>query len=410
MRTIARRGRGVALLIGGALIDLCAVVNVPGAADYSVVAGEPTVSISAFGTALVLFAGVLWVSVLWRNRWPFLALIAGGVLALIGVSYLLLLVGSVYCARKYPARIVQLSAITVATVVLFVIREALTTWGGALSWFFATRVDAGESAWVVASIVVALISLIVVAAIVLASRARSRAVENETRADYEQSRADSLTEETIRQAERERIARDMHDALAHRLSVVSLHAGALEGASGDSTQHIARTVREQTHAALQDMRGLIGELRSGPVPSTPSSMRALGAMVSELRNSGIAIHAYVVIEGAERASAQLDSAVYRIGQEALTNAMKHAASEPIDLFVHASPQDGVRIRVVNPVLAAGGVTVPGGQHGLVGIRERAAALGGKAWIGAHEASFIVDVTLPWQDREQSSLSSNGAHQ
>jgi len=205
----------------------------------------------------------------------------------------------------------------------------------------------------------------------------------------------------VRQAERERIARDMHDALAHRLSVVSLHAGALEAAGmtvGRDAGEIARTVREQTHAALEDMRGLIGDLRSGPGEASPATMRAVGALLSDLRAGGVQITAYVVIEAPERATAQFDSAVHRIVQEALTNALKHGKRAPIDVFVQVGPPEGARIRVVNALRPHAAPLAPGGGHGTIGIRERAVALGGTAWIGAHEGTFIVDVTLPWQER------------
>jgi signal transduction histidine kinase len=126
-------------------------------------------------------------------------------------------------------------------------------------------------------------------------------------------------------------------------------------------------------------------------------MRALGQLLGEHRAAGAPITAYVVLEDPERASTQFDGAVYRIVQEALTNARKHAPGVAVDVHVQAGPVEGARIRIVNP-LAAMGAPLPSGGNGTVGIRERAAALGGTAWIGAHEGCFIVDVTLPWQER------------
>lgn len=389
------------LFVGGMLFDTLALVNVPGAVILPATDADP-VSLTDLGTGLFLLVITLWVSVFWRRRLPLLSLIAGGVLALIGISYLLLLIGAIACVRRWPTRMVLVGGSAAGAVGLFALREATTAWGAALPWLFAS--DAGsqyEPVWIAASFIWAAVSLAAAAGVVSVSRTRARAEHSDQRAAREHRRADALNEQMVRQAERERIARDMHDALAHRLSVVSLHAGALETASGGGgdTAEMARTVREQARAALQDMRGLVGELRSGPAQpaSAPATMRAIGALLADLRAAGVPLTTYVVIESAERASAMLDGAVYRIVQEALTNAIKHAPSAPLDLFLHADPVSGVRIRVVNP-LRPGGSVVPGGGNGLLGIRERAGALDGEVWAGAHEGSFIVDVTLPWQER------------
>jgi signal transduction histidine kinase len=148
------------------------------------------------------------------------------------------------------------------------------------------------------------------------------------------------------------------------------------------------------------MRGLIGDLRSGSDMSTssPASMRAMGALLMDLRAGGADVRPYVMIDSAERASALLDSAVFRIVQEGLTNAVKHGPRMPIDVFVLVEPPSGARIRISNPLGRQPNSTVPGGANGLVGIRERAAALGGEAWLGPHDGAFIVDVRLPWHER------------
>lgn len=127
-------------------------------------------------------------------------------------------------------------------------------------------------------------------------------------------------------------------------------------------------------------------------------MRAVGSLVTGIRSTGHPITSDVLIESVERAGALLDSAVYRIVQEAITNALKHAAGAPVDVYVRVSPTDGARIRVVNPLVMLPRTSVPGGGNGILGVRERAAALGGDSWIGPHEGSFIVDVTMPWQER------------
>lgn len=400
-RRARRAGAGVALFVLGVLIDVCGVVNIPGATAFSRANGGE-VTLGPVGTIVVLLVIAAWVAVFWRERHPLLPLIAGIVLAAIGVSYLLLLVGSVAFVRHRPERL-RLTAILVsAGVLLFAAREAFTSWGGALPWFLTSRADAAvEPVWILIPFVCALLSLGVGSGVVAISRSKERADRSDRRVAAEVQRADVLTEQAARQAERERIARDMHDALAHRLSVVSLHAGALEAAAGQGdASEMARTVREQTHAALQDMRGLIGDLRSpdGSAAAAPAMMRAIGSMLSGMRASGQQITSLVLLESPERAGALFDAGVYRIVQESLTNATKHGSGSAIDVFVHVSPAEGARVRVVNPQGAAVVSAVPGGGNGILGIRERVAGLGGEAWIGDYEGSFIVDVSLPWQER------------
>jgi len=404
-RAATHSAASIVLLIVGALIDICAVANVPGAAIFPDADGADggVLRITGLGVSLALLSVAAWFSVLWRRGHPLYALIAGALLAVIGMSYLLLLVGAVALVRQKPAKTMQVGVLVGCGVFLFALREVLTPWGGALAWFLTSDVSAVVGIeWKIVVIVCTLVSLGAAVGVVAITRTRVRAERSEQQAAAQLHRADALAEQTVRQAERERIARDMHDALAHRLSVVSLHAGALEAAAASrgDTGEMARTVREQTHAALQDMRGLIGELRSGAdaEPSVPATMRAVGALVAGLRAAGHPITSLILIESPERAGALFDGAVFRIVQESLTNAIKHAPRSSIDLIVQVSPEAGARIRVVNPLVGGMPGGIPGGGNGVLGIRERVASLGGGSWIGAYEGAFIVDVTLPWQER------------
>lgn len=230
----SRRVSTVAILIVGALFDVCAVSNVPGAAVFVEGAVDGRVTVTPLGTALAFLGILAWVSLLWGNRVPVLPMIAGGVLALIGISYLLLIVAGVGFVHRKPDRARHVAFLVGGIVAVFVLREVLTPWGSGLAWFFASDVAAqNDPGWNAAIVVIALISLGVAAAVLALSQTRARAQQSELRVVAEAQRADGLHEETVRQAERERIARDMHDALAHRLSVVSLHAGGARGRRRD---------------------------------------------------------------------------------------------------------------------------------------------------------------------------------
>lgn len=399
-------GWSTGLFVLGCLWDICAVMNVPGAAVFR--AGVPReVSITDTGTLLVLAAIIAWASVFARARHPQLVLIAGGALMLLGVSYALALVGVFHALLRWPRRASLIGGIAVAAVALFVLRESLTEWGAALPWLFsADGGSPGGPAWDIARWVIAALALCAVGGLVVHQRTRAEAAASRARAAREHERADALGEQLARQAERERIARDLHDGLGYRLSTAALSASAFEAqvaadpAIDPSLAGWARTVRQQTHAALEDVRGVVGGLRSEPAeapPAPPASLRLIAPLLTDLRAGGRRIDAYVLIDGADRVAPALDAAAYRIVQESLTNALKHAPGEPISLTVDAAPDRGVRVRIENP-MAARAAGVPSGGQGIVGIRERAASAGGSAWIGPHEGRFIVDVRLPWAER------------
>jgi signal transduction histidine kinase len=105
----------------------------------------------------------------------------------------------------------------------------------------------------------------------------------------------------------------------------------------------------------------------------------------------------ILVDGVERAAAVLDHTVFRIVQEALTNAMKHAAHAPVSIVVEATPAAGVHVRVANPVAAASSIAGHGSGGGIMGIRERVDHLGGTCDIGERGGEFVVQVDLPWAE-------------
>jgi len=394
---VAGVGWSVVLFLAGGVFDLLALVNVPGSTNARA-------SLTGFGAVLFLATSLAWLLVFVRKHHPLLPLIAGGVLLLTGVSYFLVLVGAFHAALRWRGRARVIGAGVVLGVAGFVIREVLTPWGGALPFVFAgnDRNPANPAGWNVASAVIAVVALAAAFGWYAYARTSGEVDSHRQRAEQEQQRADLLGEQLARQTERERLARDIHDALAHRLSVISLHAGAFEAQAATDPVLLrrARTLREQAHAGLEDLRGLLGDLRSprAAAPSGgPTSMKSIGHLLREVREGGVRVDAYVLIDDADRATALLDSAVYRIVQESLTNAIKHAPGAPVSAYVEASAATGVRVRVSNP-LAAPALRLPGSGQGTTSIRERAAAVGGQVWIGESEGAFVVDASLPWSER------------
>jgi signal transduction histidine kinase len=222
-----------------------------------------------------------------------------------------------------------------------------------------------------------------------------------TRADLrERERTEArLRDEMTRQEERSRIAHEMHDVLGHRLSLLSLQAGALEVSTPADAGDAARTVRSTAKQSLEDLRQVIGVLRDGrdfqlghgPAPA----LTDLATLIAETRQAGVPVNLTVLLDQVATAPAPLAMAVYRIVQESLTNVLRHAPGAPTDVTVRGGPGAGVSLEVVNP-LPQYRHPSPGSGTGLTGIAERVNALGGKANIGpTPNGAFAVQAWLPW---------------
>lgn len=215
---------------------------------------------------------------------------------------------------------------------------------------------------------------------------------------------EQLRVEQIRHGERERIAREMHDVLAHRISLLSLHAGALEFRPDASPEEISRAtavIRATAHQALEDLRAVIGLLRDGtdgqpPQPPQPT-LAALLDLIEESRAAGMQLRADVRVEDLSAVPAVIGRHALRIVQEALTNARKHAPSVPVDLRLEGAPGQGLTIEMRNPlpVLTAAATQIPGSGTGLVGLSERAMLSGGRLDYGLDDEGFRLRAWLPW---------------
>ncbi len=222
-----------------------------------------------------------------------------------------------------------------------------------------------------------------------------------------------LHEEQARDAERRRIAREMHDVLAHRISLLSVHAGALEfrpDAPPEEIAEAAGVVRGAAHAALQELRDVIGVLRdeedgaAGERDRTEPPQPTLAdipALVQESREAG----ARVVLRSDVLETASVPPALgrtaYRIVQEGLTNARKHAPAAAVDVEVTGgNGQLAVSVVSRRPVAvvahAGARLPTPGAGTGLIGLAERVALAGGTLEHGPDGAGdFVLRATLPW---------------
>lgn len=202
-------------------------------------------------------------------------------------------------------------------------------------------------------------------------------------------------------AERTRIATEMHDVLAHRLSMLSLHAGAIElrpSAAPEDLADAARVVRSSAHLALEELRTVIGVLRDDETPdlAPPPTATDLGALIEECRAVGMRIDLADTSLDAASVPAELGRHLYRIVQEGLTNARKHAPGTPVQLSVTGRAATGLSVEITNPCGRRSDSGIPGAGVGLVGLRERVALAGGTIESGPDDAgSHRLHAWLPW---------------
>jgi signal transduction histidine kinase len=224
-------------------------------------------------------------------------------------------------------------------------------------------------------------------------RERARTAEAEQAARVAQART----------AERGRIAREMHDVLAHRISLVTMHAGALtyrEDLTAEEMRATAAVIQESSHQALVELRDVLGILRDDPGDASPErpqpSAVDLPALLDEATASGMRIETeeLVALDGIPDT---IGRTLYRVVQESLTNARKHAANTLVTVSVTGSPWAGLSIFVSNP-LEIGSVDgeAPESGLGLIGLAERTALVGGRM---THRITprreFVVEAWLPW---------------
>jgi signal transduction histidine kinase len=205
-----------------------------------------------------------------------------------------------------------------------------------------------------------------------------------------------------RSAERERIAREMHDVLAHRISLVTMHAGALAyrtDLAPEQVRETARLIQQKAHEAMTDLRQVLGMLRGEDgIPDRPQPTLAdLGTLMDEARTSGMVVDFADRLPDDVAPADQVGRTVYRIVQEALTNARKHAAGTHVSVTVDGEPARGLTVVVGNskPVGRFARTEAPGSGLGLVGLRERAALTGGTLTIHETDTAFTLRGWLPW---------------
>ncbi len=205
-------------------------------------------------------------------------------------------------------------------------------------------------------------------------------------------------------AERARMARELHDMVANHLSAIAIHSTAALSLDEPATSREALTViRENSVQGLSEMRRLIGLLRDGSgdlEPAATPTLDSLGSLVEGARANGLDV---TLDAEYDAVPTPVGLAAYRMVQESLTNALKHAAPGRVTVWLRHL-DDALALRVSSPHGDRDGPRAPGSGAGLVGMRERAALLGGSFEAGPVDGPdgtlWVVDATLPVTDTTQ----------
>ncbi|MGW7351000.1 sensor histidine kinase [Streptomyces sp. NPDC054784] len=232
--------------------------------------------------------------------------------------------------------------------------------------------------------------------------ARGSAAASRTETLAEQSRRTELEERTT-------IARELHDVVAHHMSVIAIQAEAAPYRVAHTPPELAAsfvTIRENAVAALTELRRVLGVIRvpddeDAGAPEAPQpTLDDLGPLLDNVRHAGQPVE--LVRVGAPRELPQgVELSAYRIVQEALSNALRHAPGADTRVELAYVP-GGLAVRIVNGPVAAPGARTAGNApvgigngHGITGMRERVAMLDGELAVGpADDGGYAVDVWLP----------------
>ncbi|WP_207394024.1 sensor histidine kinase [Actinomadura formosensis] len=320
-----------------------------------------------------------------RSRWP----VAGSCLAVAGA------VEAVY--RTHGSGAVLSLAIVVdvcATLPLVLARDRITGAAATITVAAAAACVLHRGTALAALAALTIVWTALVRRRVLRRRARAAALESSRRA-FETT----LLEHTAR-GERARIARELHDVVAHHISMISVQAEtarlAVPGMPAEGAERLL-AIGDTARAALTEMRRLLGVLREDagaePTRRPQPGLRQLLDLVDEAHESGAGSIRLIVRGDVAALDPGLELAAYRIAQEALTNARRHAPGAAVDVEIEYGP-GALRVRVRDNGPGPGGA--PAG-HGLLGMRERAAAAGGDLRTGPGPGplgGFLVEATLP----------------
>ena len=244
-------------------------------------------------------------------------------------------------------------------------REVIWPWSDFLATGWRGHILDGIWGVIVAGMPIA-IGLLIIARSELSAQVAELAATRE--------RENRLHTHAVRASERAKLAREMHDVVSHQVTLIAMQAGALQVAPAGDTQQIAETIRSLSTKTLDELRDLVGLLRSGGFDDD-SGQPGLDQVTQLVRTSDVKVNLRIDTDS-RCVPPGVSGAAYRTVQEALTNVRKHATGAKANVWIRVD-EDQLVIDVTNGKGRGGRIIdLPSGGHGLVGLRERAGLLGG----------------------------------
>ncbi|MEQ7004905.1 histidine kinase [Actinopolymorpha sp. B17G11] len=318
----------------------------------------------------------------WRRRWPWQTALATALLTAFSTTA----TGPAYVAYVSLCTHRRWRQFVPVAVVSWLCLATQASWGGFTQ---ATVVSLVTGTTVLGGLTVFGLYLRGRRDLAASERAAALAAEREQQQQIERARL----------AERARIAQEMHDVLAHRISLLSMLAGGLAyrtDLSAEETRAAALAIQENAHQSLNELRGVLGTLRSdGGLEAPQPTLAQVDALFDEVRAAGQQVEVDDTITDRDLLPTHTGRHAYRIVQEALTNARKHAPGSRVRAELGGRPGEGLCIRVSNPT-TFGTPAGPGGRLGLVGLAERTRMAGGTLDHALADGRFVLDARLPWE--------------
>jgi len=366
------RGRGIALEAGLALLSTVGI-----GVGLQTPEGSTAPSWVGYAGGVVVGVALLFL----RRRAPLVPFVLTAALSLVSPATTVAVPLTSYAVGRYVGRWPVLAGAAVAGSVALVEPWTLSTlddWLGAAAGIAVGVILAGAlGAW---------------------ARTRAALVTALTeRAERAESEQELMARDAVL-TERTRIAREMHDVVGHRVSLMVLQSGAIEMAAADRdrVEQLSRQVQTAGRQALEELRQMVGVLRAEDVdddaPLGPQpGLADLSRLVAQSRDAGMTVELRPLPD--EPVDPSVGRAAFRIVQEAVTNAAKHAPGARVCVTVERRTGE-LLVRVINGPAAARAES-PGGGYGLVGLAERVRTLGGRLDAGPRlDGGFAVEAVLP----------------
>lgn len=343
----------------------------------------------------------------------------------------LMLLTSVVARTSQRKVMIRATTIAVCASLWSQVRDALQPDGSSIwkMWFTpagdSSKISpisrtASDTTVVLTAVTVTLISVALAMFIGLHIRSRSNLKTEMAKVDAARSQAASLQTDLNNKQISDAIAAEAHDTLANSLTLISLNANALmaqarqlnmpdtnQEQSKAAVQNMtknAEMIQKKAKEALDEAHDIIGMLRDPqaaaktlmPTDETSLTAASLNQLVRDARTSGTQLSTWIDIHQLSELNPQIGKVAYRVAQEGLTNARRHAPGQPVALQIIAAPNQGVHVSVSNPEAAAESNQGISAGNGLKGLTERTKNVGGNFSYGLdtnHE--FTISVTLPW---------------